>query len=324
MQVPPLDGLDLLPELAARASPGRFQLACDFVLRELRPKLRVHPAAHLFSAGHRRPVPLLERLRMGDHVVAGDDGVHRRDPVGHLAGLADLPREQLRVHGAAVDVPERDPAPRQEPVQLHDPAHEVRVRLLPERFSTLAEELVDERRDAVGQRVGIEQRIVERVPLPGAVEPDFEVVVPAAGVLEDAADLVAEIPLDLEHQRARPAARIVGPPGEQLLGEGVHAGGGLAGADGTHDEDAGVEPLLGDDEPGGPLALARHGRMMQFADDERGRLVAGRGGPGGQLPASAAPGTRLEPDPRDREADAAGEQQRDGGRRVVPDVDRRV
>ena len=157
---------------------------------------------------------------MGDHVVAGDDGVHRRDPVGHLAGLADLPREQLRVHRAAVDVPERDPAPRQEPVQLHDPAHEVGVRLLPERFSTLAEELVDEGGHAVGHRVGVEQRIVERVPLPGAAEPDLEVVVRAPGVLEDAADLVAEIPLDLEHERARPAARIVRPPGEELRANG--------------------------------------------------------------------------------------------------------
>ena len=214
--------------------------------------------------------------------------------------------------------------PRLRRARARDPAHEVGVRLLPERFSTLAEELVDERRDAVGQRVGIEQRIVERVPLPRAAEPDLEVVVRAPGVLEDAADLMAEVALDLEQERARAAAGIVGPPGEELAGERIHAGGGLAGADGTHDEDAGVEPLLRDHEPRRPLALARHGRMVQFADHERGRLVPGRGGPGGELPAGAAPGTRLEPDPRDREADAAGEQQRDGWRRVVPDVDRRV
>ena len=42
---------------------------------------------------------------------------HRAEPVGQLAGLADLPAEQFRIHRASVDVLERDPAPRQEPVQ---------------------------------------------------------------------------------------------------------------------------------------------------------------------------------------------------------------
>ena len=42
------------------------------------------------------------------------------------------------------------------------------------------------------------------------------------------------------------------------------------------DEQAGVEPLLGDHEPGGPLALRGHGRVVQFADDERGRVVVRR------------------------------------------------
>ena len=125
------------------------------------------------------------------------------------------------------------------------------------------------------------------------------------------------------YRKARRAGP-VGLPGEGLLGERVHAGGGLAGADGADDEDAGVEPHLGDDEPGGPLALARNGRMVQLADDERGRGIVRRGGPGGQPAPAAASCTRLEPYSPHREAEAPGEHDGDGGCRVVPDADRGV
>ncbi|MCY4647120.1 MAG: hypothetical protein OXE73_09610 [Gammaproteobacteria bacterium] len=171
------------------------------------------------------------------------------------------------------------------------------VGLLPERFARLAEELVDERRDAVGHRVGIQQRIVERIPLPRAAEPDLQVVVLSAGFAQDAPDLVAEVALDFEHERARTAARIVRLPGEQLPGERVHAGGRLAGADGPDDEDAGIQSLLGDDEPGRPRALGGDRGVVQFADDERRRVVGGRVGPVGKLPARSASSSRLEPDP---------------------------
>ena len=82
-----------------------------------------------------------------------------------------------------------------------DPAHEIRKGLLAERFSALAEELVDEGGDAVGERVGVEQRIVERVPLQRAVEPDLEVVATAPGVVEDAAHAVAEAAISLRKSR---------------------------------------------------------------------------------------------------------------------------
>ena len=203
---------------------------------------------------------------MSGEILGRDDGPHRAEPVGQLAGLADLAAEQFRIHRAAVDVLQRDPAPRQEPVQFDDPAHEIRIGLLPERFAALAEELVDEGGDAVGERVGVEQRIVERVPLQRAVEPDLEVVAAAPGVVEDPAHAVAEVALDLEHKGAGPAPGPVGLPREELLGERVHAGRGLAGADGADDEHAGVEPRLGNDEPGGPLALARDDGMVQLAD----------------------------------------------------------
>ena len=54
---------------------------------------------------------------MSGEILGRDDGPHRAEPVGQLAGLADLPAELLRVDRAAVDVLQRDPAPGQEPVQ---------------------------------------------------------------------------------------------------------------------------------------------------------------------------------------------------------------
>ena len=99
---------------------------------------------------------------------------------------------------------------------------------------------------------------------------------------------MAEVALDLEDERGGPALGPAGLPGEELLGERIHAGRGLAGADGTDDEDAGVEPRLGNDEPGGPLALRGDGGMVEFADHERGRLVLGRHGPSRQLAPAAA------------------------------------
>ncbi len=132
---------------------------------------------------------------------------------------------------------------------------------------------------------------------------------------------MAEVSLDFEHERARALAGIVRPPGEKLLGERVHAGRGLAGADGPGDEQAGVEPLFGDDEPRGPLALARHGRMVRLADHQRGRVVVRRGGPLGQLAPAPEPEEGLQPDPPDREDERAREDDRDAGRGVVPEAD---
>ena len=117
---------------------------------------------------------------------------------------------------------------------------------------------------------------------------------------------------------------MVGLPGEELLGERIHARGGLAGADGAADQHARVEAGLGDDEPGGPLALAGRGRVVQLADHDRRRGVGRRHGPGGELaPARGSP-PRPQPYSPDGEDEAAGEQRGDAGRGVMPDGDRRV
>ena len=75
------------------------------------------------------------------------------------------------------------------------------IGLLPERFAALAEELEDQGGDAVGERIGVEQRIVEWVPLPGTTEADLQVVVPAAGLLEDPPHVVAEAAINLRKSR---------------------------------------------------------------------------------------------------------------------------
>ena len=64
--------------------------------------------------------------------------------------------------------------------------------------------------------------------------------------------------------------------------------------------------------------------MVQLADHERGCVVLGRGGPGGEPAPAAAPCERLKPHPPDREAHAPGEDDDDAGGRVVPDADRGV
>ena len=130
-----------------------------------------------------------------------------------------MPQKSRGCQGVALDVPEYGKSPNSlyinvyvytkehyctsidAPVQFDDPAHEIRIGLLPERFAALAEELVDQGGDAVGERVGVEQRIVERVPLQGATEPDLEVVVRRARRLEDAAHAVTEVGITLRKSR---------------------------------------------------------------------------------------------------------------------------
>ena len=122
VQVPALDRLHLLPELAACAALAFLGLERDAEFREPIPQPGIEPAGGLLGAGHRLPGPFPEGFLVSGEILGRDDGPHRAEPVGQLAGLADLPAEQLRVDRAAVDVLQRDPAPGQEPVQFDDPA----------------------------------------------------------------------------------------------------------------------------------------------------------------------------------------------------------
>ena len=60
MQIPPLDGLDLLAELAPRSAPALLRLVCDLEFLEPVPECGVELASRLVRAGHRLPAPVLE------------------------------------------------------------------------------------------------------------------------------------------------------------------------------------------------------------------------------------------------------------------------
>ena len=130
--------------------------------------------------------------------------------------VANLPRQKLRVDGAAIDLLERDPVLRQYPMKLDDPADQIGVGLLPERLLALAEQLIEQRGNGVGQRVGIEPPGRERVPPPSAAHAEFHVVAASTLVQEDLADVMAEVPLDFQHQGRRPPVRVSGLPAEKL------------------------------------------------------------------------------------------------------------
>ena len=90
--------------------------------------------------------------------------------------LFDFSGKEVFVDRAMVDVLERHPFARQHTVQLDDPADQVGVRLLPERFFPLAEELIQEGRHGVGERVGVEPPGAQRIPGHAAGHAQFEVV----------------------------------------------------------------------------------------------------------------------------------------------------
>ena len=154
---------------------------------------------------------------------------------------------------------------------------QVRARLLPERLLAAAKEIGHQRGDAVGQRVGVEI-VVQRVVAVRRVETDLDVVVAAAVTLEDVADLPAEVALSLPGP-GPPTLRAgsLGAIREELLDVGIHAGRGLARADGADDDHAGVEAALGNDEPA-RLRCARpgDGPVMLLAEDQEQILARAR------------------------------------------------
>ena len=102
-----------------------------------------------------------------------------------------------------------------------------------------AEELIDPGRDGVGEQVGIEQVIIERVPLPEPLQSDLQIVLATARL-----------------------------PGQNLLRERVHTGRGLARTDGSEDGHSCVQSPLRDGD-----------RMMDFPDHDSGAGLQGPLGP---------------------------------------------
>ena len=94
----------------------------------------------------------------------GDPGVGHIGRVGLC--LVNLLGKQRLVDGAVVHVLQRHPSAGQHSVQLDDPADEVRVGLLPKGFFALAEQLIQEGRHRVGERVRIERCFRHQLLLP--------------------------------------------------------------------------------------------------------------------------------------------------------------
>ena len=89
VQVPALDRLDLLPEFAACAALAFLGLERDLELGEPIPEHRVEPARHRVLTGGIYPDPVIQRFRMADHVVVGDDDARRARLSHQVLGLAD-------------------------------------------------------------------------------------------------------------------------------------------------------------------------------------------------------------------------------------------
>ena len=188
--------------------------------------------------------------------------------VSFVARFGDEVAEQFGIDCAVVNVFESDPA-LVDPEQLDDVADQIGGSLLPEGFLAAAEELIHQRSDGVRQRVRVHPVRIEGVPLPVAIEAKLDVVVASAVFLQHVMDGVAEVAFDFQHEAGSLVVGVVGLPGEELFGEGLHTGGGLAGTHGSDDGEAGEEALLREHQPAGLFRFDRLGGVMGFTDDER-------------------------------------------------------
>ena len=95
---------------------------------------------------------------------------------------------------------------------------------------------------------------------------------------------MAEITLDFEHQRRRPALGIACLRGQDLLGQRAHANRGVAGLHGAEYGHSGIEPSLRDDEPGRVADFDGFGRVVNLPDNAaRPGVFVGRGATGQQF-----------------------------------------
>ena len=212
--------------------------------------------------------------------------------------LLDLLGEPRLVDGAVVHVSKRHPSAGQHAVQLDDPADEVRVGLLPKGFFALAEELIQEGRDRVRERVRIEPCGTQGNPRQPAVKTQLDGVVGAAQLGEHSADVVAKISLHVEDERGHAPLGTVGVPAQELARERVRTGRRLAGPDRAENRHAGIESTLRDGQPFRGRALNGFDRVMHLADDDRRAVGRGRKRPrrkaGAEPHGDTHPG---EPDP---------------------------
>src|SRR5262249_13741019 len=141
------------------------------------------------------------------------------------------------------------------------------VGLLPEGLLAPAEQVVEQRSNIEGQGISVEV-VVQGVVAVFGIERNFDVVFAASAAFEDLPHAMAKVPFNLKDQSADPRITIIWVVAEDLLGEGIQAGGRFATADGAENGDSREESAFRNDEPRGCSRRARLSRIMNLADDE--------------------------------------------------------
>ena len=233
--------------------------------------------------------------------------------------LLDLVGEQRLVDGTVIHVSKRHTSAGQHAAELDDPADQIRVGLLPKGFFALAEELIQEGRDRVRERVRIEPGGTQGIPRQPTIETQLDVVLASVQLGQHPTDVVAKIALHFQDQRRRAPLGIRRLPAEELARERVHTRRRLAGPDRAENRHARIEAPLRDRQPFGGRALDGSDRVMDLADDDgrpvgrRRKRPARKAGP--EPYTDAHPG---EPDPGCAVEQVPGEEHGHAGRDVVP------
>ena len=188
MDVPAVDGFNPEPDLYRGRILERLTLVRDRVGVQVVEHGRIGVRPEAVGARRVRYKPdggQREHCRLVVANLTRVDGDPLVAPVGRKClCFCNLRREQFLVDGAVIHVSQRHPSGRgaavlgvgQDAVQLDDPADEIRVRLLPERFFAFAEQLIEKGRHGIGKRVRIEPRRAQRVPRQSAIEGQLDVV----------------------------------------------------------------------------------------------------------------------------------------------------
>ena len=273
-----------------------------------------------FGRGLRTP-PVCKTLGISEQTYyAGGRLVDRRDHRRRQLDLGDaVEMEASLVNGAVVHVAQRHPSAGQHPVQLDDPADQIRVGLLPERFVALAEALIQEGRDRVGERVRIEPGGIERVPRQPAIRDSARCSRRLGPTRSASGGCRGKNRLSLQGPARRRAARDCPPASSRA---GARTGAYTPTSCRTRPRRQSPRRYRGH-APGssairGP-ALDGSDRVMDLADDDRRRVGRRRKRPrrkaGPEPHTDAHPG---EPDPGCGEKELAGQAHGHAGRDVVP------
>src|ERR1700730_7992808 len=192
------------------------------------------------------------------HVMASENDV---------LSLGDSLFEERRRDRALVDIEERNVIVGGL-MKKDDELHKVGVGLLPERLLATAKEIIEERSDVVGERVGVEI-VVKRVVAVLGIETDFDVILDAPVTREDVFHLAAKIAFHLQNQPADTSAFVGGFVSQYLLRKRKHAATRFAAANSAQDGDSGEQTAFGNREPIGFFGRLRLARIMDLANDKK-------------------------------------------------------